>query len=158
MIISDENKVLVFHKEIDLIQDCIKRMSSNSFYLKGWFISLIILSTSLLASKDIDIVLISSIALILTTIFWGLDAFFLKVETLYRWKYEWVIKERLKNRYDYLYDLNPYNTSMWLEPTKKKSCLHKFLFSKTLVPLYGIFWIVSLSLIVINLLLVYYGG
>ena len=29
------------HKEIDLIQECIKRMASNSFLLKGWTISLV---------------------------------------------------------------------------------------------------------------------
>ena len=29
------------HKEIDLIQECIKRMANNSFLLKGWTISLV---------------------------------------------------------------------------------------------------------------------
>lgn len=28
------------HKEIDLIQECIKRMASNSFMLKGWTITI----------------------------------------------------------------------------------------------------------------------
>lgn len=38
---SDLTSKEILLKEIDLIQNCIKRMASNSFLLKGWFITLL---------------------------------------------------------------------------------------------------------------------
>lgn len=136
------------HKEIDLIQSCIARMARNSFMLKGWYISLLAIVISILVGKKIQIQYVGIFVFILTLVFWGLDAFFLKTETLYRWKYEWVIRERLNQNFDYLYDLNPYNKQMWLDINNKDSCLVKYMFSKTLIPLYFIPWLISLGILV----------
>ena len=63
----------------------------------------------------------------------------LKMEKLYRWKYEWVIATRLTTT-EYSYNLNPYEKGMWL-PNKDNSlkiepCLVRIMFTKTLIPFY----------------------
>ena len=136
------------HKEMDLIQACITRMADNSFRLKELYISLIAVAVTVMVSKECDWLVIGIFLLFVTIVFWGLDAFFLKMETLYRWKYEWVIKSRELGLRDYLYDLNPYNKKMWLEPGNKKDCFAGFVFSKTLKLLYGTVVVVAIVMLV----------
>ena len=143
----------VLHKEIDLVQGCITRMANCSFYLKGWYISLIILAMTLLIGQNCKISIIGIFLFVITVVFWGLDAFYLKTETLYRWKYEWIIKERIKNNTDFLYDLNPRNKAMWLDVDKKNDCFMKFVFSKTLIPLYGVVWVISSGILIYVILM-----
>ena len=137
----------ILHKEIDLIQACITRMAGCSFKLKGWYISLVTLALTLLIGQKCKLSIIGLLLFGVTTVFWCLDAFFLKTETLYRWKYEWVIEERLNKNMDNLYDLNPNNKEMWKEANKKNSCIMRFIFSKTLLPLYGIIWLIAVVII-----------
>lgn len=126
----------ILHKEIDLIQSCIKRMENNSFLLKGWYISLIAVILAIVFDKTIRIELVSLLILQITLVFWGLDGFFLRTEKLYRLKYEWVIKERISGNTDFLYDLNPYNKKMRINSDEKVECLCKHVFSQTLMPFY----------------------
>lgn len=142
---EQDNKMKILHKEIDLIQSCIKRMANNSFLLKGWYITLITVVLTVLLEKQFKSEFIGLFIFAITSVFWSLDGFFLKTETLYHWKYNWIIKERLKDNQDNLYDLNPYNKSMWIEANSKKDCLFGFVFSKTLMPLYGIPMLISIS-------------
>lgn len=132
------NNQEVLEKEIDLIQSCINRMAKNSFTVKGWLITIVTVVLALLPEK-IDMKFLCVVLLIAIICFWYLDAFFLKTEKLYRWKYDWVISNRLKNS-KYKYDLNPYNKNMWLlynNKEKKAPCIIKIMFSKTLLPMYG---------------------
>lgn len=145
---QDKLEMDVIHKEIDLIQSCITRMAGCSFNLKEWYISLASVVATLLIGQECDIFIIGIFLLVITTVFWGLDGFFLKTETLYRWKYEWVIKERRKNNDEFLYDLNPTNKSMWIGAEKKCDCLFKYIFSKTLIPLYGAGWGIAATMLV----------
>lgn len=138
----------IIHKEIDLIQACITRMADCSFRIKGWYISLLTIAMTLLIGQECKLSYIGLFLFGITVIFWGLDGFFLKTETLYRWKYEWVIKERMNGNTDYLYDLNPYNKNMWLNIENKNDCLMKFIMSKTLKPLYGIFLIIAVVILI----------
>jgi len=144
-----------FHKEIDLIQACITRMADCSFKLKAWYISLISLSLTLLIGQKCDLFNIVMFVLVITTVFWYLDAFFLRIETLYRWKYEWVINHRKQGENEYLYDLNPYNKRMWDDADSKNQCFIRFVFSKTLIPLYGVVWLIAFFL-VFNIMLIHY--
>ncbi|MBQ2886718.1 MAG: hypothetical protein IJE43_23625 [Alphaproteobacteria bacterium] len=124
----------IFYKEIDLIQSCISRMAQNSFMVKGWVITLVAAccAVSSLNSSEWKILFIfGGLAIIL---FWYLDAFFLKMERLYRFKYEWVIKNRMRKD-EYAFDLNPYNKQMW-ETEKKDPSITKVMVSKTLCPMY----------------------
>lgn len=138
----------ILHKEIDLIQGCIKRMADCSFKLKGWYISLVTVALTLLIGQGCKLSIISLLLFGITTVFWGLDGFFLKMETLYRWKYEWIIEERLKGNMDNLYDLNPYNKEMWKDKDNKNTCMMKYVVSKTLFPIYGIVWLIAVGMII----------
>ncbi len=124
----------VLYKEIDLIQNCISRMAQNSFMVKGWVITLVgaCCAISSLNSNEWKILFIFGILAII--LFWYLDAFFLKMERMYRFKYEWVIKNRLLKD-EYAFDLNPYNKKMW-DTSKEEPSIPKVMFSKTLLPMY----------------------
>lgn len=95
------------HKEIDLIQDCIKRMAHNSFLLKGWAITLVAVVLALV-DKKVSPYFLGLVILFPLVSFWYLDAFFLYTEKLFRKMYEWVITERPKGNSDHMYDLNPH--------------------------------------------------
>lgn len=138
----------VLHKEIDLIQVCIKRMADCSFKLKGWYISLVTLALTLLIGQGCKMSIIALLLLGVTTIFWWLDGFFLKTETLYRWKYEWVIEARLNGNMENLYDLNPHNAAMWKNAGEKNPCIMKYFFSSTLLPLYGSVWVIAMAVLI----------
>ncbi len=142
----------ILNKEIDLIQACIQRMADCSFKLKGWYVSLITVALTLLIGQGCKLSIISLLLLGITTVFWGLDGFFLKMETFYRWKYEWVIKERLEGNKDYAYDLNPYNKKMWENKDAKNTCIISYIVSKTLLPIYGLVWIIAVGMIIYVLL------
>ena len=106
----DNYKKEILFKEIDLIQNCIDKASQNSFLVKGWVITLIAVLWALFA-ENISYWLIAIIALASTISFWYIDAFFLRVDRLYRWKYDWVIQNRKTND-EFQFDLNPYNEQM----------------------------------------------
>ncbi|MGC9004506.1 MAG: hypothetical protein ACP5KZ_07400 [bacterium] len=89
-------------KEIEIIQDIIKRMASNSFVIKGWTIILVV-ATLLLKGTNYQVL----IAFIPLVVFWFLDAYFLWQERMYRELYNWVISNRLKTE-EYLFDMNAY--------------------------------------------------
>lgn len=140
------------HKEIDLIQACITRMADNSFRLKELYISLIAIVLSVMMSQECELFVAGMFLSGVTVVFWGLDAFFLKMETLYRWKYEWVIEKRNSGTQDYLYNLNPHNKNMWLNIEGKKECFLRFVFSKILIPFYGTVMGISVILLLTKLL------
>ena len=89
-------------KEVDIIQDIIKRMAFNSFMIKGWAITLVVVAL-LLKGTEYQV----WIAFIPLLVFWFLDAYFLWQERMYRKLYEWVINNRLKTD-EYLFDMNAY--------------------------------------------------
>lgn len=137
------------HKEMDLIQGCISRMADNSFRLKEYYIVLMAGVSAVLLSRQSEEIIVGAFLVIMTGIFWGLDAYFLKLETLFRWKYEWVIEKRKEGQNSYLYNLEPYKREMWLTPEKKNEHFAKFLGNKTLRNFYGIVILVTVALLVI---------
>ncbi|MFH1051034.1 MAG: hypothetical protein V1779_08940 [bacterium] len=97
---KDLNIQDVLFKEIDIIQDIIKRMANNSFLMKGWTITLVVGTLLLKNSKEQ-----SFIAFIPLIVFWYLDAYFLWQERMYRKLYNWVITNRLETK-KMLFDMN----------------------------------------------------
>jgi hypothetical protein len=77
-------------------------MAFNSFLIKGWAVTLVVVALLL---KGIESQV--WIAFIPLLVFWFLDAYFLWQERMYRKLYEWVINNRLKTS-DYLLDMNAY--------------------------------------------------
>ncbi|MGF7217616.1 hypothetical protein GGR92_003791 [Spirosoma lacussanchae] len=91
----DEPKQENLHKEIDLIQGVIARMSQNAYYTKGWSVSLI--AAVLAFGKDnlqtiLQTPVLLFILLLVWTSFWYLDAYFLRSEQAYRKLYNYVIR------------------------------------------------------------------
>lgn len=139
------------HKEIDLIQSCIKRMTQNSFLIKGWSVTFISGLIALLSEKVNSLVIVGVVIFAICS-FWYLDSFFLKTEHLYRLKYEWVIQIRKHGDRCFLYDLNPNNKEMWLNPKTNETSLIKSMFSKTLITFYGIPFALSVGFLIFKIL------
>jgi len=113
-------------KEIEIIQDTIKRMAFNSFMIKGWAITLVVVALLLKGTDKYQI----WIAFIPLLVFWFLDAYFLWQERLYRKLYEWVINNRLKTN-EYLFNMNAYR---FKDEVQSKL---RIMFSITLAWFYG---------------------
>ncbi len=90
-------------KEIEIIQDIIKRMAFNSFMIKGWAITLVDVTLLLKGTETYQV----CIAFIPLLLFWFLDTYFLWQERMYRELYDWVINNRMKTD-EYLFDMNAY--------------------------------------------------
>lgn len=125
------------HKEIDLIQSCINRMSQNSFMLKGWAFSIFAIVFALVSSNMNEMLLLIAIGVPLIC-FWILDAYYLRLEKMYRKMYKNVVDCRLRGLFDNLYDLDPHQYK------KEVPSLLKVLFSCSLLLFY-----LSLLLVVI---------
>ena len=80
-----ENKI----RHLEMIQGVISRMASNSFLLKGWAVTLVA-GIFALSAKDTD-KLYFILAYVPIIVFWGLDAYYLLQERLYRSLYERVM-------------------------------------------------------------------
>ena len=91
-----------------------------------------------MTAEKLDLYVLCGVGIFIFLVFWRLDAFFLKMEKLYRFKYEWVIAERPKGNKAYLYDLNPYQKHTWFVG-REEIPVSSVMFSKphTLVMFYG---------------------
>ncbi len=129
-----ENK----RKHLEFIQGVINRMAGNSFFLKGWAITLIA-ALFALSAKDTNPKYIF-IAYFPIIIFWVLDGYFISQERLFRGLYNDVRKLDEKN-IDFSMDTRKYKKS------KRNSWLYS-MFSVTLRWFY-------FSLIVVMLVIMY---
>lgn len=132
-------------KEIEIIQDIIKRMAFNSFMIKGWAITLVVVSLLLKGTDKYQI----WIAFIPLLVFWFLDAYFLWQERMYRKLYKWIINNRLKTE-EYLFDMNAYRFK------NEVQSIPRIMFSITLGWFYGS--IAILVIIYTLILLIMKGG
>jgi len=73
-------------KHLDLIQGIINRMAQNSFLLKGWSVTLTAAIFALASRVDNNNFVV--IAVFPAFMFWGLDAYFLRQERLFRCLYD----------------------------------------------------------------------
>lgn len=84
-----------FRKHLDLIQSVIVRMAGNSFSVKTWAVGLIAILGGL-AARDADSRLACTL-LFPAFCFWGLDAYYLRQEKLFRTLYEKVVAQDAKS-------------------------------------------------------------
>ncbi len=132
-------------KEIDIIQDIIKRMAFNSFMIKGWAITLVVVTLLLKGTEKYQV----WIAFIPLLVFWFLDAYFLRQERMYRILYDWVINNRLKTE-EYLFDMKTRRFE------NEVQSIPRIMFSITLCWFYGS--IAILVIIYTLILLIMKGG
>lgn len=138
--ISEVRKNKIEH--LKMIEEIIKRMASNSFYLKGWSVSL--LSAILVFAKlEADICFIF-VALLPTIAFWYLDSFYLQIERKYRILYKKVQDDYNNEKDDViLFDMNTSKI--------KVDNVIRIMFSKSILPIYlTIIGIIILLFIIIG--------
>lgn len=140
---NKENLKEYMLKEIDIIQDIIKRMAFDSFMIKGWTITLVVVTLLLKGTEKYQVWL----AFIPLLVFWLLDAYFLWQERMYRKLYEWVVNNRL-NTEDCLFDMNAYRFKNEVQSK------YRVMFSITLGWFYGS---IAVLIIVYSVLLIYTG-
>lgn len=120
-------------KHLEFIQDAITRMADNSFKMKGWMVAIVSALLAIYADNNAENGLYVLLALLPVFIFWGLDAYFLQQERMFRGIYNDVaeISENPEIIKPFAMPLNLYNG----EKDKKYTYLNVF-FSKTLILLY----------------------
>jgi len=123
-------------KHLEFIQNIISRMATTSFILKGWNVTLISGLLALYVSRPS--LLFVYISLFPAFAFWGLDAYYLRQERLFRKLYDSVRKNKKSTT---SFSLNTHKVNDQVNPWKK------VLFAPTIFGLHGV--IVSLIIIII---------
>ena len=115
-------------KHLELIQGVINRLAGNSFYIKGW--AVVLLSALLVLVVREDRGDLGWLGLLPVLVFWGLDAYFLWQERLFRALYD-----RVR-----LIDEAEIDFSMDVGVVRAASRLtwSRALISRTLIPFYGV--------------------
>ena len=114
---------------LNMIQETIKRMGNNSFYLKEWSVGIMIAIYSFASGDAHKLVIITVIPLI---VFWLLDTYYLTLERKYRCLYDSV---RIKSEEDIDFDMSLNNIEVNMNQLEKY-CFFKIAFSKTILPFY----------------------
>lgn len=124
-------------KHLEFIQLAITRMSSNSFLIKGWTVTL---TSALfaLAAKDSN-ANFALIAYLITPVFWYLNGFFLMHERKFRELYNQVRTED-ESEIDFRMTTDSINTN--------RCTLISSLFSKSIWPLYILIMVITYSVII----------
>jgi hypothetical protein len=125
-------------KHLEMVQDIVKRMASNSFFLKGWTVTLVAALLVFLVEVNDETILY--VAFLPILMFWSLDGYFLRQERLFRKLYNHTCT--LKNeKIDFLMDTSGFQ--------KETASVLSVMFSITLFLFYG-------SMVVMIGLLVYF--
>jgi len=119
--VSDES----YHQELEQIQNIIDRQASNSFKIKGWTVTLVVVAL-LFRTNNFQLFA----AFIPLIGFWYLDAYYLKQERKFRALYNWVRKNRPENE-EHLFDMNPSRFDDEVSNT------HKLMLTNSVVWFYG---------------------
>lgn len=141
---------------LQLIQNVITRMASNSFLLKGWAVTLVS-AIFALASKDTNQSFIF-ISLIPIISFWILDGYFLQQERLFRKLYESSLNSNSQRDTDFSLDTSQFRPTVdWsIHNIKNQFLVHRKLmwigctFSLTLIVFYGL---LTLLLFIVSLMM-----
>ena len=131
----DKEKILI--EEVKVSQDIIKRMSSNSFSVKTWTITLVV-ATLLFKGTNNHIF----IAFIPLFAFWFLDSYYLQQERLFRQVHNWIVIYRPEHD-DELFNMNPTRFK------DKVETVLRIMFSISTLPFYGGIFIMLISYILI---------
>jgi len=129
-----ENKL----KHMEMIQNIVNRMASNSFLVKGWCVTLVS-AVFVLSTKDANTMFIA-VAFFPVLMFWILDAYFLRQERLFRKLYDQV-RTTNESSIDFSMNTAPFTAivASWL----------RVAFSQTLVLFYGAILIAILLVVLL---------
>jgi hypothetical protein len=138
----DESKV----KHLELIQGVINRLAGNSFLLKSWTVTLTA-ALFVLSAQGSDITF-AFVAPFSTLTFWGLDAYYLRQERLYRLLYNHVaVESEITSE-----TVPPFSLNI---SRYKKQCDNWFatLWSPTIFSVHGLAFIFVLTMISVKIFL-----
>ena len=115
-------------KHLDYIQSIITRMAQHSFTLKGWCISLVLAFIAILIKEGVSNPLYWTPPLPIICCFWGLDAYYLRREKLFRALYDKVSAEAVEHRmkHNMMLDVSFLDAAPWW----------RVLFNPTIWPIY----------------------
>ena len=123
-----DNKI----RHLEFIQNIISRMNKNSFQLKGWMITIVSALLALYASANS--ICFIWIAIVPTSLFWFMDAYYLQQERKFIGIYNDIAELSLEDERIAIREFEM--------PTYKykggKYCYFNVLISKTLAGLYGL--------------------
>lgn len=127
-------------QHLTFIQGVITRMNSNSFSMKGWMLAIVSALCAIYAANTAnpDNYIYFIICIVMTLIFWFLDAYYLKMERQYRDLYKEVSKKN--------------DTDFDMSASKFKQCFCEALFSPSNFPLYLSVLVLLLVALLIDLL------
>ena len=102
-------------KHLEFIQIVIERHARTSFVLKGWSVTLVV-AIFLLAVRGPSSALTMVVGLFPAAIFWGLDAYYLRQERLYRALYDHVRRSGVDPSDRFTLDARPFQRCVanWL--------------------------------------------
>lgn len=135
------NKMDVYIKYLEMIENVIERMAKNSFQLKGWSVTLVVLVGSLSAyGSDKRFIILAFVPIL---VFWLLDSYYLQQERCYRAHYRIANDRKISdNDFSLSYDENQFN-----DKEKEEVKYHKCVFSFTECPFY-VALLIALGLVV----------
>ena len=125
-------------KHLEFIQAVINRMARNSFQLKAWSLTLAAALLAL-AANNTDHAL-AVIAIVPGVTFWGLDAYYLRLEKLYRALYD-DVRETSSVVPRFSMDTSPYESEVKSWP--------KMLYSTSISLFHGVLILVIVAAIVV---------
>ncbi|MCH9853417.1 MAG: hypothetical protein K0U45_07930 [Alphaproteobacteria bacterium] len=151
--IPSERTLEILHKEIDLIQNVIDRMASNSFKIKSIAISVTgfsILGITRFSDFVLSQTFIGVFIIIIALLCAIVDCKYLKFERIYRIWYKFIIDNlQSESSNKHLYELNPAVIRKILEANninvtdKIKGIWHSF----AILPLYSIIAVIGIYLL-----------
>lgn len=126
-------------EHLKIIQGVINRMAQVSFILKGWNVTLVVVILGF-AANNADVRL-SLFALLPAFVFWGLDAYYLRQEKLFRELYKRVISSGGEEIQEFSMD-----TSVCCDSVHS---WHRTLFNPTIIAIHGIVIIIIIIVSII---------
>jgi hypothetical protein len=128
-------------KHLELIQGIVTRLSTNSFLVKGWAITVTTALLAVQANKPGWHV--AAISFLPVISFWMLDSYFLHQERLFRHLYNDVRR----------HDATTEPFSMDITPYREKECLPRVAFSATIRTFYGLLLALTVLLFLFSIFL-----
>lgn len=127
---------------LGFIQGAINRMAGNSFFCKGWAVTLFsALSAFVVSAEGSHVLCVPWLLAAAVLVFWWMDSWYLRMERLFRRLYDRV---RLGDEAG-----NPYDMSF--KPFMgEEQCVFRIMFSRSTLPVYSVMLVAALVLFLIR--------
>jgi hypothetical protein len=114
-------------KHLELIQAVVNRLANNSFWLKGWTVTIV--AALLVLAAERGAAPIPLIGVLVVLVFWGLDGYFLQQERKFRALYD-DVRAKSEAKVDFSMNIGPYRGGRYRWASAA--------LSRALWPMYGV--------------------